>query len=213
VNGVSEDVVPRLGRRNVARRPADHDAEFHLPVGLVTALGEDDFLVVADDAATGRLVEQVRDAAVRHPFRPSGGPFLGGARLTGMTEEVDGGVQHLARIPEWRKESDIARVVDVGRPPGGRELPSAHHVIDDLIDPVLQPVLVLAYQIDHVVRDRDHREVPGHLQVPVGAVELDDELFAKYQCDRFPSGDVHRCQVERLDGSSGLCGARRWQPQ
>ena len=130
-----------------------------------------------------------------------------------MTEEVDRGVQHLARIPQRREEADIGGVVDVGRPLGARDLPLGHHVIDDFVDTVLQPVLVLADQIDHVVRDGDHREVPGHLQVLVGACELDDELLAKDERDCLPARDVDGRQVERFDGFGGLRAGWRRQPE
>jgi hypothetical protein len=104
--------------------------------------------------------------------------------------------------------------VNVGWAAGPGELSLADDVVDDLIDSMFQPVLVLADQIDHVVRDRDRRVVSGHLEVPVGAADLDDVLVTEHERDGFPSADVYRGQVERLDRTGGLrAGLRRQSEQ
>ena len=174
---------------------------------------DDHFIVVADDAATRRLVEQVRDAAVRHPLGPVGGPLLGRAGLARVGVEVARGVQDLPRVPDRRQEADVFRVVDVGGPPVARELPLPHHVVDNLVEPELQAVLVLPDEVEHVVRNRDRRIVPGHLEVPVGPGELHDELIAQHERDRFPPGDVYRGEVEWLDGTGCLCAGLGGQSQ
>ena len=68
---VAEDVVRRVGGRDVLGGAADHRAEFDLPVGAVAAVRDDHLVAVADDRAPAGLQEEIGDAAVL-PALPAG---------------------------------------------------------------------------------------------------------------------------------------------
>src|SRR5688572_32793000 len=88
VNRVPENVVPRLVRRHIPGGPANYDPEFYLPIDAVPTPRQHHFILVADDRSTRGLVEQVRNAAVRHALGTCRGPLLGRARLAGVAEKV-----------------------------------------------------------------------------------------------------------------------------
>ena len=127
-----------------------------------------------------------------------------------MAVEVDGGVEHLARH-QRRQCAHIVHVVNVIGTVVSAQALVGHHVVDDLVKPILEPVLVPADQILHV---RGHRN--GHvfrilLKGLVGGVEFDDRFIP--QDDTDPgiafAGDFERAELEGLDaGHGGLRGRR-----
>ena len=64
-----------------------------------------------------------------------------------------------------------------------------NQMVDDLVQPVLEAVLVHADELQHVFR-HGHLGVVGiHLEEGIRGVQLDDELLPEHEADRFASVD------------------------
>ena len=161
--------------------------------------GNTNRIAVADNHAVGRLEEHVRHAAVRpacrHRFRLR---FRAAAAFADVAEEIHRGVENLARVLNRREDPDLRHVVDVARTRARRQPLVRRDVIGDFVEPELQPVFVLADQIQHGVGHRHPRIYRIALELPVCGLDLDDHLVLQHHADLLFAFDLERSQLEGL---------------
>ena len=115
-----------------------------------------------------------------------------------MAEEIDGGHEHLAWVADGRQRTDLSDIVDVARPRVRGESIGGHHIVDNFIEPELQAVLVLAYQIEHGLGHR-HAGIGGiALQRAIGCREVENELVLQHDAHSLVAFDLERAELERL---------------
>ena len=144
--GIPEDVIERLRRRDVARRPADHDGQLRLVVDL-TGVG-----VPPHD------VGSVADEAVRELGEDDRIGRRGLALLGGVLVVVPAHGDDLARVRDRRQEIDVRQGMRRHRTTRGDRPPDrCQRAIDVVQQPRHRPRAVVE-QIVHV----DDGVVPGH---------------------------------------------------
>ena len=211
---VAEDVVLRVAGRHVLRRPAHDRAELDLPVGAVAAVRNHDGVAVAHHRAAAGLEEQIGHAALFAPPAHLGRPLFGARAFADVAVEVDRGVQNLARVHDGRPGPQFVDVVDEVGAVGAQ--PVGHHVVDDLVQPVLQAVLVAPDQLQHVFGHGDRRVVRVRLEGHVRDLDVDHQAVAQDDAHVRHAVDVERADLERLDrrhvglggGRPGVCERR-----
>ena len=209
---VAEDVIGRLARRDVLRGAADDRRELHFPVDAVASVRQHDRIAVADNHAVGRLEEHVRHTAVRPACR--NGFRLrfraAAAAFADVAEEVHGGVENLARVLNRREDPDLAHVVDVARPRRRGEPLVRRDVVGDFVEAELQPVFVLADQIQHGVGHRDPR-IDGMLRSSCRFAASSSTIILS--CSTMPDPlfafDFERPELERLAARRRRAGLTR----
>ena len=174
----------------------DHGAEFHLPVRAVPAEGDHDPVVRADHRAARRLEEEIGHAAVLAPLAAGFAPLLLGARLVDVAVEVDRRVQDLPRVHDGREDPHVVEVVNEGGSAAPGQPAPRHEVVDDLVQPEPDPVLVAADEVDHVGRRRDGWIGGVPLEVPVRLLDVDDERVPQHEGDARHAADLERPHLE-----------------
>ena len=159
-----------------------------------------------DDGAPRGLEEEVGHPAVRLPFPGGGRELLLSAALADVRVEVAGRVHDLPGVLDGRLRIHGVQIVDEAGPAAPREHSLADEVVDDLVQPGPEPVLVEADELEHVLGHGHLREGRVLLQVVIRLLDLDDEPVAQDEADRLHAVDLERAHIERLGALRRLGG-------
>ena len=108
---------------------------------------------------------------------------------------------------------DALHIVDIAGPVHPGKSPTVHKVVHDLVEPVLEAILVLPDQLDHIRRHLELGILRQELEVRVRGGDIHDQRVAQNQTDRGYTVDLEGADLERLGGPHRLSDDQHGTPQ